>query len=61
MGLTFDGSIGALLVRNLWIILGGSTLGILLFYVIIYLLNRKRIMQQETSRILNEHKQQFDR
>lgn len=49
MGLTFDGSIGTLLVRNLWIILGGSALGTLLFYVIIYLLNRKRIMQQETK------------
>jgi hypothetical protein len=48
VGLTFDGSIGALLMRNLWIILGGSTLGTVLFYVIIYLLNRKRSMQQET-------------
>jgi hypothetical protein len=49
VGLTFDGSVGALLVRNLWIILGGSTLGTVLFYVIIYLLNRKRMMQQETK------------
>jgi hypothetical protein len=49
VGLTLNGSIGAILVRNLWIILGGSTLGTLLFYVTIYLLNRKRIMQQKTK------------
>ncbi|MEO8973941.1 MAG: hypothetical protein ABI406_20325 [Ktedonobacteraceae bacterium] len=49
VGLTLDGSIGAILVRNLWIILGGSTLGTLLFYITIYLLNRKRIMQQEAK------------
>jgi hypothetical protein len=39
---TFDGSIGAILMRDIWIILGSSTLGTLLFYVAIYLLNRKR-------------------
>ncbi|HLJ32932.1 MAG TPA: hypothetical protein VKU38_04740 [Ktedonobacteraceae bacterium] len=43
VGLTLDGSIGAILVRNLWIILGGSTLGTLLFYISLYLLNRKRM------------------
>ncbi len=42
MGVTFDGSIGAILMSDIWIILGSSTLGTLLFYIAIYLLNRKR-------------------
>ncbi|HVB24255.1 MAG TPA: hypothetical protein VNG51_20120 [Ktedonobacteraceae bacterium] len=42
VGSTFHGSIGTILMRNIWIILGGSTLGTLLFYMTIYLLNRKR-------------------
>jgi len=43
VGVTFDGSISAILMRDIWIILGSSTLGTLLFYVAIYLLNRKRM------------------
>ena len=43
VSVTFDGSISAILTSDIWIILGSSTLGTLLFYIAIYLLNRKRM------------------
>lgn len=43
VGMTFDGSVSMILLHDIWLILGGSTLGTMLFYVALYLLNRKRV------------------
>src|SRR5436853_12143 len=42
VGLNADGSVVATIERHLWIILGGSTLGTLCFYMVVYVVARKR-------------------
>src|SRR6266699_3004567 len=42
VGLNADGSVVATIERHLWIILGGSTLGTLCFYIVVYVVARKR-------------------
>jgi len=42
VGLNADGSVVAIIERHLWIILGGSTLGTLCFYMVVYVVARKR-------------------
>ena len=42
VGLNADGSVVATIERHLWIILGGSTCGTLCFYMVVYVVARKR-------------------
>src|SRR6266568_3343721 len=42
VGLNADGSVVATIERHFWIILGGSTLGTLCFYIVVYVVARKR-------------------
>ena len=42
VGLNADGLVVATIERNLWMILGGSTLGTLCFYAVVYVLARRR-------------------
>ena len=42
VGLNADGSVVATIERHLWLILGGSTLGTLCFYMVVYVVARKR-------------------
>ena len=42
VGLNADGSVVATIEHHLWIILGGSTFGTLCFYIVVYVVARKR-------------------
>jgi len=42
VGLNADGSVVATIEHHLWIILGGSTFGTLCFYIVVYVVSRKR-------------------